>query len=105
MVVRAGASPPSRGELEAELGLSPELLQALLDQGSLVEVSAELLYPRDVYDDLVARVVDAINLHGAITVAGVRDLFDTSRKYALALMSHLDERKITRRVGDERVLY
>ena len=35
---------------------------------------------------------------------GVRDLFDTSRKYALALMAHLDERKITRRVGDERVL-
>jgi selenocysteine-specific elongation factor len=38
-------------------------------------------------------------------VAGVRDLFDTSRKYALALMGHLDERKVTRRVGDERVLH
>ena len=33
-----------------------------------------------------------------------RDLFDTSRRYALALLSHLDERKVTRRVGDERVL-
>jgi selenocysteine-specific elongation factor len=53
---------------------------------------------------MVSRVVDSIHQHGSITVAGVRDLFNTSRKFALALMGHLDERKITRRVGDERVL-
>jgi selenocysteine-specific elongation factor len=53
---------------------------------------------------MVVRVVTTIREQGSITVAGVRDLFDTSRKYALALMSHLDERKLTRRVGDERVL-
>jgi len=34
----------------------------------------------------------------------VRDLLGTSRKYAQALLEHLDEEKITRRVGDERVL-
>jgi selenocysteine-specific elongation factor len=39
-----------------------------------------------------------------MTVAQVRDAFNASRKYALAIMEHLDERKITRRVGDERVL-
>jgi selenocysteine-specific elongation factor len=39
-----------------------------------------------------------------MTVAQVRDEFNTSRKYALAIMEHLDERRITRRVGDERVL-
>jgi selenocysteine-specific elongation factor len=100
-----GASPPSRAELEAELRLSPELIQALLDQGRLVEVSADLLYPKEVYDQLVEQVVATIRQHGPITVAAVRDLFDTSRKYALALMSHLDERKLTRRVGDERILY
>jgi selenocysteine-specific elongation factor len=42
--------------------------------------------------------------HGKITVAEVRDMFNASRKYALALMEHLDERRVTRRVGDERVL-
>ena len=41
---------------------------------------------------------------GKITVAEVRDLLSTSRKYALALMEYMDEQKITRRVGDERVL-
>jgi selenocysteine-specific elongation factor len=32
-------------------------------------------------------------------------MFQTSRKYAVALLEHLDGKKITRRVGDERVLY
>jgi selenocysteine-specific elongation factor len=41
---------------------------------------------------------------GKITVAEVRDLFSTSRKYALALMEHLDALGVTKRVGDERVL-
>jgi selenocysteine-specific elongation factor len=102
---RHGPAPPDRADFERELSVSPELTQVLLDRGQLVEVSADLLYPKEVYDQMVGRVVDAIRRQGPITVAGVRDLFDTSRKYALALMGHLDERKITRRVGDERVLH
>jgi selenocysteine-specific elongation factor len=42
---------------------------------------------------------------GAITVGSYRDRFQTSRKYALALLEHLDHARVTRRVGDERVLY
>ena len=100
----AGASPPGRDELEAQLGASPELTQALLDRGELVEVAADLVYPRDVYEVLVDEITQTIRQRGTITVAGVRDLFDTSRRYALALLGHLDERKVTRRVGDDRVL-
>jgi selenocysteine-specific elongation factor len=39
-----------------------------------------------------------------VTVAQVRDAFNTSRKYALALLEYTDQQHITRRVGDERVL-
>jgi len=52
----------------------------------------------------VKRVVEHIKSQGTLTVAEVRDLFQTSRKYAKALMEHLDGQRITRRVGDERVL-
>jgi hypothetical protein len=31
-------------------------------------------------------------------------MFDSSRKYILPLMEHLDQQQITRRNGDERVL-
>ena len=102
---RGGAAPPDRDELEARFGVSPELTQALIDRGDLVEVAADLVYPSDVYNALVEEIMAAIRQRGRITVAGVRDLFGTSRKYALALLGHLDERKVTRRVGDDRVLY
>jgi selenocysteine-specific elongation factor len=52
----------------------------------------------------VAGITAHLKSHGRVTVAEVRDMFSTSRKYALALMEHLDSQKITRRVGDERVL-
>jgi selenocysteine-specific elongation factor len=104
-LTKAGASPPDRDEIEARLGVSPELTQALLDRGELVEVASNLVYPRDVYERLVEQITATIGQRGPITVAGVRDLFDTSRKYTLAILGHLDERKITRRVGDERVLF
>jgi selenocysteine-specific elongation factor len=63
-----------------------------------------VLFLRETHEAMIGRVVDFIKQHGSMTVAQVRDEFNTSRKYALALMEHLDEQKITRRVGDERVL-
>ena len=39
-----------------------------------------------------------------INAAQVRDLLDTSRKYAISILEHMDDVKITRRVGDYRQL-
>jgi selenocysteine-specific elongation factor len=101
----AGVSPPDRSDLEAELRLSPELVDALIAQGRLIEVAAGLLYERDALASIVARIRDDIQANGPRTVAQIRDLLDASRKFALALVNYTDEHKITRRVGDERVLY
>jgi selenocysteine-specific elongation factor len=101
----AGVAPPDRGDLESSLGISSELVDALIAQGRLVEVAAGLLYDRDTLSGIVARIREDISQHGPRTVAQIRDLLDASRKYALALVNYTDEHKITRRVGDERVLY
>jgi selenocysteine-specific elongation factor len=101
----AEVSPPDRGDLEAELGLSSELTDALIAQGRVVEVAAGLLYERSVLDGIVERIREDIQQHGPRTVAQIRDLLDASRKYTLALVSYTDEHKVTRRVGDERALY
>jgi selenocysteine-specific elongation factor len=100
----AGASPPGRHELEARHGLSNEVSQVLIDRGELVEVAPDLIYPPEVLDRIVGDVIAAIREHGSISVAGVRDLTGTSRKYSLAILAHLDERRVTRRVGDDRLL-
>jgi selenocysteine-specific elongation factor len=77
----------------------------LIAQGRLVEVAAGLLYDRQTLSGIVERIRADIVEHGPRTVAQIRDLLDASRKYALALVNYTDEHKITRRVGDERVIY
>jgi selenocysteine-specific elongation factor len=101
----AGVSPPDRSDFEAELGISPELIDALIAQGRLVEVAAGLVYDSETLAAITERIRADIAAHGPRTVAQIRDTLDASRKYALALVTYTDEHKITRRVGDERVLY
>ena len=93
---------PSVADCETRLG--SDLLAALLEQGYLIKISDDVLLMSETYDEMVQRVTDHIRREGDIAIAQVRDMFDTSRKYALALMEHLDERRLTRRVGDVRVL-
>ncbi|MGC8875313.1 MAG: SelB C-terminal domain-containing protein, partial [Chloroflexia bacterium] len=59
----------------------------------------------ETYEEMVRRVLAQIDRAGPITVAQVRDLFQTSRKFALALLEDMDRRKLTRRIGDERIRY
>ena len=100
-----GASPAGRGDLEARHGLSSEATQVLIERGDLVEVAPDLVYPRDVLDGIVGEIVGAIRERGSISVAGVRDLTGTSRRYSLPILAYLDEKRLTRRVGDDRVLF
>ncbi len=95
-------TPPSFAESAALA--DGEIISALMYQGLLVRLTEDVLFLKETYDTLVARIVAFIKERGSMTVAQVRDEFNTSRKYALAIMEHLDERRVTRRVGDERVL-
>jgi selenocysteine-specific elongation factor len=67
-------------------------------------VSGNVLFLRETYEEMVRRVVEHLKSEGTITLAQVRDLFATSRKYAQAFLEDLDARGITQRVEDERVL-
>jgi selenocysteine-specific elongation factor len=82
----------------------PELLNLLIEQGQVVKVSDNVVLAASAYSEMVGRVKEHIASQGKITLAEVRDLFQTSRKYSQALMEYLDARGITRRIGDERVL-
>jgi selenocysteine-specific elongation factor len=83
----------------------PDLLNLLIERRQVVKVSESVVFAAAAYDKMVERVLAHIKANGKITLAEVRDLFQTSRKYAQALIEYLDEKKLTRRVGDERVVY
>ncbi len=97
-------TPPGRNEAEAMVG--NEALGALMEQGTLVKVgngADAVLFLRESYDEALSRLVAYLREHGKMTAAEARDVLGTTRKYILPLLEHMDERRITRRVGDERV--
>jgi selenocysteine-specific elongation factor len=93
---------PSFKESVAAVG--EDVLSVLVDRGDLVQVSPDVLFLPETYEEMAARVRAHIEREGSITLAQMRDMFETSRKYAQGLLEHLDEVGLTKRVGDERVL-
>jgi selenocysteine-specific elongation factor len=87
-------------------GFTPEegLLSYLEGKGLIVRVQDGVAFEARAYQEMVGRITDYLRQHGSITLAQARDMFGTSRKYAQALLEHLDEKRMTRRVGDQRVL-
>jgi len=92
-------SPP--GELVPEA----DLLNMLIGEGKVVKVSDNVVFSKKAYDEMLSKITARIKSGGKITLAEVRDMFGTSRKYVQALLEYLDREKITRRIGDDRVLY
>ena len=93
-----GMSPPTEGLPP------PALLAYLAEAGLVVDTGAGVCFDPEVYAGMRDTVVVAIRERGAITLAEVRDLLGTSRKYVQALLEHMDATKVTRREGDRRVL-
>ena len=54
---------------------------------------------------MLAKIMEKIKGQGKISLGEVRDMFGMSRKYAQALLEYLDREKVTKRVGDDRILY
>ena len=95
-------APPTRKQcLES---MDEPLLNALVETGQLVQVNEEVLILPEAYQAMRAAVIEHIKAQGQITLAELRDQFDTSRKYAVAVLEHLDQTGITLRRGDIRVL-
>jgi selenocysteine-specific elongation factor len=98
----APLAPPSVKECQAEVG--EDVYAALVELGQLTQVSPEVVFRKADYEKMVAAVREAIAKNGQVTAAEVRDLFNTSRKYALGLLEHLDAIGVTVRDGDARRL-
>jgi len=95
-------APPVVRECRQALG--DELWALLVARGEFVEVSSEVAFDSATYARLVGEITDGLRNGGTLTVAEVRDRYGTSRKYALALLEHLDAIGVTVRVGDARRL-
>ena len=92
----AGFEPPLDSELDAGD------LAALRDAGRAIRVTRALHFHPDAIAAVKQVVVDtAARGDGAITIAQLRDQLGTSRKFAQALLEHLDAERVTIRRGDQ----
>jgi len=102
-------SPPALEEVVERVGLGREatvsLLRFLDSAGVLVRVSGELYFHRHWVDEAARKLRGFLDRHQTLSVAEFRDLLGTSRRYALPLLQYFDARKLTRRVGEKRVLH
>jgi selenocysteine-specific elongation factor len=98
-VADAEPTPPTVQEL-ASAGFAPEVIDAAARAGMLVRLSRDLVMT----PGLVARAEALVRGSGknGITVSAFREAMGTSRKYALPLLEHLDQAKVTVRRGDLR---
>jgi selenocysteine-specific elongation factor len=95
----AWLAPPLDAELDGDD------LAALRAAGRAVRVSPTLHFHPDAIADAQRRIVElAGGPGGSVTLAQVRDALGSSRKFATALLAHLDSARVTVRRGDEHVV-
>jgi selenocysteine-specific elongation factor len=104
----AGLKVPALKEVLASLPVdkvrAQKIVTLLLRDRVLVKLSDELIFHRDALTELRSQIAAIKTKSPKIDVAGFKDLTGVSRKYAIPLLEYLDRERVTRRVGDERVI-
>lgn len=100
-------SPPGIDDIVIKLDIPKPIIVSLMNAASEIgifkKIKDDFFLPIDLYIKSKEAVLKVLNDRGEITVAEVRDLLNTSRKYALPLLEHFDEIGFTKRIGDKRI--
>ena len=105
---KAGLKVPALKDVLASLPVdrarAQKIVTLLLRDKVLVKLSDELVFHRDALAALKQKLADYRKSAAKIDVGKFKDLTGVSRKYAIPLLEYLDRERVTRRVGDERVI-
>jgi len=104
----AGLKVPSLKEVLAGLKVdkirAQKIVTLLLRDKILVKISEELVFHQSALIDLRQKIIALKVSTPKIDVARFKNMTGVSRKYAIPLLEYLDRERITRRVGDERLI-
>ena len=106
--LQAGWKVPILEEVLTTVTVPPDqarkLVSLLAKEKRLVKISENLLY----HTESIARLKELLTGYkkqsAQIDVGKFKDLTDISRKYAIPLLEFLDRERVTRRVGDSRII-
>jgi len=105
----AGLSVPSVSavleKLPVESKRAQKILQILLREGVLIKVADDFVFHRTAVAKLRELLAKYQKDQGSrLTMIAFKELAGITRKYAIPLLEYLDRERVTRRVGDERVI-
>ena len=80
------------------------IIDKLCEEGELERLDYQYCIDKGYYDRALEGLREHIEANGRITLAEFRDMLGTSRKYAMAILDHLDSTGVTKKVDDYRVL-
>jgi len=104
----AGLKVPSLKDVLAGLKVdkirAQKIVTLLLRDKVLIKISEELVFHQSALIDLRRKIAALKATAPKIDVARFKDMTGVSRKYAIPLLEYLDRERVTRRVGDERVI-
>jgi selenocysteine-specific elongation factor len=103
-----GLQAPAPDGVAAAAGIdrwtARKIIQMLVKEQRLVRINDALVLDRAAVDKLIADVRARKASNPRFGVADFKELTGLSRKYAVPLLEYLDGQRITRRMGDERVI-
>jgi len=106
--VAAGFAPPEPKEFANQAGGNAGALKDIFEvacaEGFLVRVTDEIYLSAEAEAEMRRRVTERLQTGTGATVAEIRDLLGTTRKYAVPVCEYLDRVGLTTRAGDLRVL-
>jgi selenocysteine-specific elongation factor len=104
----AGLKVPALKDVLAGLKIdktrAQKIVTLLLRDKVLIKVSDELVFHHTALAGLRQQLRLQKSKAPKIDVARFKDLAGVSRKYAIPLLEYLDRERVTKRVGDERVI-
>ena len=106
--VVAGFQPPDPKEFVNQAAGNAAALKDIFEvacaEGFLVKVTEEVHLSAEAEAEMRRRVTERLQSGSGATVAEIRDLLGTTRKFAVPVCEYLDRIGLTRRAGDLRVL-
>ena len=104
----AGESPAALDEIFSSCKIEPALgrraMASLEKAGEAMRVTKELAFAAETLSQFEQAVRICLANGASASAAELRDAMGTTRKYAIPLLEYFDDKGITRRSGDERVL-
>jgi len=90
--------------LKFDRTMARKIIQLMLKENELVKINEELMIGRAAIDQLIADLRGLKAKTPKIGVSEFKTLTGVTRKHAIPLLEYLDRQRVTRRVGDERLI-